>query len=174
MEGGAHRVTLGRIAGVYGIRGWVKVQSFTRPVGNLLDFPRWWIQARQPYEARLLEGRVHGGGIVAQLGDAAGAPIADRDAALALVGAEVQVERSAMPEPPAGSYYWSDLVGMEVASAGGAPLGRVTGLLENGAQDVLVVQEGDRERLIPFVHGAIIRSIDLPARRIVADWEPEY
>jgi 16S rRNA processing protein RimM len=174
MDSEAHRVTLGRIAGVFGVRGWVKVQSYTRPVENLLEYPRWWIQAPQPYRARVLEGRLQGSGIVAQLGNAAGEPLADRDAALALVGADVQIERSELPAAPAGSYYWADLIGLEVAGSSGEPLGRVTGLLENGAQDVLVVQDGERQRLIPFVHGAIIRSVDMQSRRIEADWAAEY
>jgi 16S rRNA processing protein RimM len=65
-------------------------------------------------------------------------------------------------------------VGLEVLSTGGASLGRVAGVVENGAQDVLVVDDGGQERLIPFVHGAIIQSVDLPGRRIVADWEADY
>jgi 16S rRNA processing protein RimM len=79
-----------------------------------------------------------------------------------------------VPPPPPGSYYWADLIGLEVTDTGGAPLGQVTGLLENGAQDVLVVRDSERERLIPFVHGAIIQSVDMQSRRIVADWSAEY
>lgn len=174
MDGPARRVTLGRIAGVFGVRGWLKVQSYTRPAENLLDYPRWWIAAEPPYEAAVLEGRRQGGNLVVQLGDRSGAPIEDRDAAAALIGAEVEVERAALPPPPPGSFYWSDLIGMEVVSVGGEPLGQVDGLLETGAQDVLVLRDGERQRLIPFVHGAIIQSVDPARRRIVADWSPDY
>jgi 16S rRNA processing protein RimM len=151
------------------------VHSFTRPEENLLDYPRWWLAGPgEAYEARLIEGRRHGGGLVAQLSDAAGTPIGDRDAAAALVGSEIQVDRSVLPEPEAGQYYWDDLIGLEVQSPSGKPLGRVTGMMDNGAQDVLVLEDGGQERLIPFVPGEIIRSVDLQQRQIVADWEPDW
>ena len=174
MTAPARRVTLGRVAGVYGVHGWVKVQSFTRPAENLLDYPRWWLAGPEPYEAHLIEGRLHGGGLVVKLSDAAGLPIEDRDIAAALVGTEVQVERAALPEPEPGRYYWADLIGLEVVSTSGKPLGRVAAMIDNGAQDVLVLDHGGQERLIPFVAGPIIRSVDLPQKRIVADWEPDW
>jgi 16S rRNA processing protein RimM len=171
----ARRVTLGRVAGVFGIRGWVKVQSYTRPAENLLDYPRWWLLTAQAYETKLIEGRVHGAGLVAQISDASGKPIEDRDIAAALIGTEIQVERSELPKAPRGSYYWADLVGLEVFSADDQPLGQVTGLMENGVQDVLVLKDAaGQERLIPFVPGPIIQSVDLAAKRIVADWAPDY
>lgn len=168
------KVTLGRIAGVFGVRGWVKLQSYTRPIENLLDYPRWWLDTAQPYEARVIEGRVQGNGLVARISDAAGVPIDDREVAASLIGTEIQVERSALPKPPPGSYYWDDLVGLDVVSNAGEPLGRVASVTENGAQDVLVLEDGGRERLIPFVVGPIIQSVDLEAGRIVADWAPDY
>jgi 16S rRNA processing protein RimM len=171
----ARRVTLGRVAGVYGIRGWVKLQSYTRPAENLLDYPGCRLQTAQGHEAKLIQGRVHGNGLVAQFSDAQGRPIEDRDVAAALIGAEVQVDRSELPEPPAGSYYWSDLLGLEVVSIDGLPLGRVVELMENGAQDVLVLKDAEGlERMIPFVPGPIIQSVDLKTQRIVADWAPDY
>jgi 16S rRNA processing protein RimM len=168
------RVTLGRVAGVFGVRGWVKVQSYTRPPDNLLDYPRWWIATEPAYEARLYEGRIQGAGLVARIAGPDGEAIADRDVAAGLIGVEIQVSRAALPLPEPGSYYWADLVGLEVLSTGGVSLGRVSGVMENGAQDVLMVEDGGQERLIPFVHGAIIQSVDLPNRRIVADWEKDY
>ena len=170
----ARRVTLGRIVGVFGVAGWVKVQSFTRPIDNLLDYRRWWIAAPEPYRSKVLEGRVHGNVLVAHLADAAGNAIGDRDVAARLLGTEVQVERAEMPPAPPGSYYWSDLIGLAVESTAGEPLGRVSGMLENGAQDVLVLDDGGVQRLIPFVHGPIIQSVDLAAGRIVADWAPDF
>lgn len=168
------KVTLGRIAGVFGVRGWVKLQSYTRPAENLLNYPRWWLNAAQAYEAAVIESRVQGNGLVARISDAAGVPIDDRDVAAGLIGVEIQVERSAMPKPPPGSYYWDDLVGLAVVSNEGAPLGRVAGVMDNGAQDVLVLEDGGQERLIPFVVGPIIQSVDLESGRIVADWAPDY
>lgn len=168
------RVTLGRIVGVFGIKGWIKAQSYTRPIENLLQYRRWWLTAEQAYEARVVEARAHGNVVVAALTDAAGTPIADRDLAAALVGAEIQVERAALPALPEGQFYWVDLIGLQVRSTSGAVLGTVTELMDNGAQDVLIVADGDVQRLIPFVRGPIIQSVDLQGGVIVAEWEPDY
>jgi 16S rRNA processing protein RimM len=169
-----HRVTLGRIAGVFGVRGWVKLQSYTRPAENLLNYSRWWLVTAQPYEARLIEGKAQVAGLVAKISDASGAPIEDRDIAALLLGAEIQVDRASLPKAPPGSYYWDDLVGLEVVSSADEPLGRVVSVMENGPQDVLVLQDGEQERLIPFVVGPIIQSVDLERMRIVAEWAPDY
>lgn len=168
------RVTLGRVAGVYGVKGWVKVVSFARPAENILDYRRWWIAKGAGYEAQLLEGRVHGRGLIAQISGADGQPLADRDAAERLVGAEIQVSRDELPAPQKGQFYWADLIDMQVCSEQGDVLGTVSEVTSNGAQDVLVVKDGEQERMIPFVHGAIIKSVDMAERRIVADWLPEY
>jgi 16S rRNA processing protein RimM len=169
-----HRVTLGRVAGVYGIKGWIKVVSATRPAENILDYRRWWIAKGNGHEAQLLEGRVHGRGLIAQISGADGQALPDRTAAEMLVGAEIQVARSELPAPSKGQYFWTDLIGLQVCSELGDKLGVVTEVINNGAQDVLVVQDGEQERMIPFVQGAIIKSVDLTGQRIVADWLPEY
>ncbi|MDB5988430.1 MAG: rimM [Nevskia sp.] len=171
---GNRRVALGRVAGVFGIKGWVKVHSYTRPIENILDYSLWSIAARQPYEAKLLEGRIHGHGLVARITGADGAPIEDRDLAAALLDAEISVEQSQLPKAPAGTWYWSELIGLAVQTVAGEPLGRVTSVFENGAQDVLVIVDGDTERMIPFVQGPIIQSVDTAAGVIVAEWSPEW
>ncbi|GAC1621516.1 MAG: ribosome maturation factor RimM [Nevskia sp.] len=172
------RVTLGRVAGVFGIKGWVKIVSHTRPAENLLDYPRWWIGAEQSpdggYEATLIDSRAQVNGIVAQISGRDGKPITDRDLAARLVGQDIAVDHSELPPAPPGSYYWADLIGMTVVSKLDEPLGTVTGVMENGVQDVLVLADGEVERLIPFVRETIIVSVDLAARRIVADWAPDY
>lgn len=168
------RLTLGRVAGVYGIKGWVKLQSFTRPLDNLLDYRAVWIAQRDGFSATVLEGKVHGGGLVVRITGREGQPIEDRDQAASLIGAEIQVDREQMPEPEDGQFYWADLVGLKVRNVEGVVLGQVESLTSNGAQDVLVVRDGDTQRLIPFVHGPIIQSVSLDDDVIVADWQPEY
>lgn len=170
----ADRLTLGRVAGVYGVKGWVRLQSFTRPMEQLLAYAPWWVARGDGFQAGLVEGRVHGGGLVARLCDAAGTVIEDRDVAAGLIGAELQVERSRMPPTAPGEYYWFDLVGLAVRNAEGVVLGRVESLTSNGAQDVLVVRDGEVLRLIPFVQGPIVQSVDVQGGLIVVDWQPEY
>jgi 16S rRNA processing protein RimM len=175
--GPPERVVLGYVSGVYGIKGWVKVVSFTRPLDNILEYPHWWLKSRERDEvtaAQLIDGRAQSGGIVVQLATGDVKTPLDRDRAAALIGRQIEVERDQLPKLRHGQYYWADLVGMAVESKEGAALGSVTGLIDNGAQDVLVLEDGEQERLIPFVVGPIIQSVDLAAGRIVADWAPDY
>ena len=168
------RLTLGRVAGVFGVRGWIKIHSHTRPIDNLLDYSPWWIAGREGFEAQLIEGRVQGRGLVARITGANGEPIDDRDVAASLIGADIPVDRAVLPEPPPGEYYWSDLIGLAVRNMEGTALGVVEGLTDNGAQDVLVVKQEKVERLIPFVQGPIVKSVDLRDKSIVVDWQPDY
>lgn len=169
------RLTLGRVAGVFGVRGWLRIQSLTRPVENLLEYEPWWIAHGPGFEAEVLEGRVQGNGLVVRMSGADGRPIEDRDVAAGLIGAEVQVPREAFPDAGEGQYYWADLVGIKVTNLEAVELGVVVSLVNNGAQDVLVVRGADAvERLIPFVHGPIVQSVDMDVRLIVVDWQLDW
>lgn len=170
----SRRVTLGRVAGVFGVKGWVKVVSNTRPADNLLKYPQWWLGADEGYLATLIDAKAQVNGIIAQLSGRDGQPITDRDIAARLVGKDISIDRAELPPAPPGSYYWADLIGMVVVSGQDEPLGTVTAMMENGVQDVLVLNDGTVERLIPFVQGPIILKVDLETRRIVADWSPDY
>lgn len=97
----------------------------------------------------------------------------DRDAAAKLVGATIQVPRSALPKPKRGEYYWTDLEGLAVVTVEGVDLGKVSHLFATGANDVLVVR-GERERLIPFVTGQFVKDVDLKAGRITVDWDADF
>ena len=160
-------VTLGRVSGLYGVRGWVKVHSYTEPRDNVVGFERWTIRARGGERTVEVEdGRAQGASVVAKLRG-----VDDRDAARELIGADIVVERVALPECGPGEYYWADLEGLEVRTAEGVVLGRVDHLLATGGNDVLVLDQAGR--LIPFVPGSVIRSVDLDAGVIVADWQDE-
>lgn len=165
----AEMVTLGKVSGVFGIKGWVKVFSYTAPMGNILGYDPWFLQVGgewKPY--KLLGGQEHPKGLVAQLEG-----VADRTVAESLVGSPIAVPRSCLPPLAEGEYYWFDLLGMQVVTVAGDILGTVDHLFATGANDVLVVQ-GERERLIPWVRGQVIRSVCLLERRIVVDWEPDF
>lgn len=163
------RIVVGRIAGTYGVRGWVKVQSFTEPVVQLLAFPTWWLRLESGWREFVpAEGRAHGKGIVAHL-----AGCDDRDAAGALHGAEIAVLREQFPPLPPGEYYRVDLEGLAVVGRSGVALGRVERLLDTGANAVMAVR-GDRERLIPFIRGDVVLDVDLTGGVIRVDWDPEF
>lgn len=158
-------IVLGRISGLYGVRGWVKVFSYTQPRDNILTYPTWYVN-RKPVQ--LAQGKVHGKGIIAQL-----AGIDDRDVAATFIQQEISVPRSDLARLSAGEYYWMDLIGMQVQTLQGDVLGTVDHLFETGANDVLVVK-GDRERLLPWVPDQVICEVDLVQRLIRVDWEPDF
>jgi 16S rRNA processing protein RimM len=164
------QVVVGEIVGVYGIKGWVKVKSFTDPRENLLTYQPWFLSDKEgrsvDYELR--EGRQQGKGLIARLES-----IEDRDAAAALLGYQIRVDRDALGTPEPGQYFWSDLCGLAVETADGVALGQVSSLIETGANDVLVV-EGERRRLIPFVQEQVVKSVDLDSGRVVVNWDPDF
>lgn len=163
------QVLLGRIVGVFGVEGWVKLHSFTEPRENIFRYKPWTL--RGPAGESTVDkpqGRAQGKGVVARLSG-----VDDRDAAAALVGTEIWVPREALPKPRQGEYYWADLEGMAVRTVEGVDLGRVSHLFATGANDVMVVQ-GDRERLIPFVVGLQVVAVDVDARCIEVDWDPAF
>ncbi|MBT8079836.1 MAG: ribosome maturation factor RimM [Gammaproteobacteria bacterium] len=159
-------IVLGRISGLYGVKGWVKVFSYTDPREALLDYRECFIGRSGRWEpTTIAEGRRHGKTVVARL-----EPVQDRDAAAELIGADLAVPRSGLPEPPEGEYYWADLEGLRVVHKDGRELGTVSSLLTTGAHDVLVVA-GDNEILVPFVPGRTVLDVDLGEGLIQVDWE---
>jgi 16S rRNA processing protein RimM len=161
-------VTLGRISGVFGVKGWVKVVSYTEPRTNVVEYDVWILRSLgRDLSVDVEEGQGHGGQIVAKLRG-----IDDRDRARELVGAEILVDRNRLPPCAPGEFYWVDLEGLEVRTPGGEVLGKVDHLLATGSNDVLVL-EGHPQRLIPFLVGSVIRHVDLDAGYLVADWVVE-
>ena len=168
--GGDERlVTLGRVSGVHGVRGWVKVYSDTSPRENIVGYSPWYLRREGRTErVDVLSGRLQGKLVVASL-----AGIDDRDQAEALVGAEIAVPRAALPATRQGEYYWADLVGLAVVNRQGIELGRIERLFETGANDVIVVA-GDRERLIPYIWRQVVREVDLDDGRMIVDWDEDF
>lgn len=161
-------VVMGRIAAPFGVLGWVKVQPFSEEIDGLLDFPVWHLgRGAQWREVKVSEAHVQGKTLVARLPGCN-----DRDAAAALKGLQIAVPREALPQAAENEYYWSDLIGMDVENTQGVALGKVADMMGTGANDVLVV-EGERERLIPFVKQVIL-EVDLNARRLRVDWGADY
>jgi 16S rRNA processing protein RimM len=152
---------MGRVAGSYGVRGWIKVE---RPEAGLAECGEWWIGG-EPHEVQ--ETKSHSGTLLAQLAD-----VGSREAAMKLKGRAVEVSRAALPEPEAGHYYLADLIGLEVVNEKGEKLGVVKRFITNGAQDVMEVA-GDRERLIPWIPSAV-RDVDLKGKQIHVEWGADW
>jgi len=136
---------------------------------QLLAYSPWQLRTGTGWcSHELADGKAHGPGLVAKL-----ASIDDREQARQLVGADIAVHRDQLPALAEDEYYWNDLVGFGVVSRDGEELGRVTGFMQTGANDVLVVS-GDRERLIPFIREQVVVAVDARARRIEVDWEADF
>jgi 16S rRNA processing protein RimM len=169
---GERRVLLGKIVGVFGVRGFVKLQSHTEPRDALFDYLPWTLCSPRGVETQideLPEGRPQGRGLVALLPG-----VATREQAETLVGSEIWVERTALPKPKRGEYYWIDLEGCSVRTVEGVALGTLSHLFNTGANDVMSVKDGAKERLIPFLHDDVVKSVDLDAKAIVVDWDPDF
>jgi len=161
-------VTMGRFAAPFGVKGWVKVQPNTAATQNLLAYRTWWVGRKSDWrEITVAEAKVQGRAVVARLEGCD-----DRDAAAALRGLSVAVPRAALPRTQSGEYYWADLIGLAVVNGSAQALGRITGVLQTGANDVLVVA-GERERLIPFI-AEVIRDVDLAAGVMRVEWGADY
>lgn len=174
-------LTAGRITGCYGIKGWLRVHPYTDQAESLLDFPAWWLEGGDGPEPVVIDaGRRQGRGLLVHL-----AGVDDRTAAEALRGRDILVREAALPPLGDGEYYWHQLEGLEVwcqdregEAAGEQLLGRVAYLIETGANDVLVVRASpgsidDRERLVPYLPGDVVKAVDLAAGRLTVDWFPE-
>lgn len=169
-------IVLGRITSAFGIKGWVKVYSFTDPMENVLDYRTWTLRLRDGTRRQVVveEGRRQGSGLAARLQD-----VSDRDQAQSLANAEILVTSDRLPQLEPGEYYWHQLEGLRVETVGGEKLGYVDHLFETGANDVLVVKgtadsRDPRQRLIPYLPGQVVKEVDLGGKRLVVDWDPEF
>ena len=140
--------------------------SYTQPREAILEYDRWYLKRKGEWQATAIsEGKRHGKTVIAHFEG-----VDDRDQAAAFINCEIAIDRDALPEAEDGSYYWADLEGLRVVHRDGTELGRVAYLMETGANDVLVT-EGERERLIPFVADKVILDVDLDEGVISVDWE---
>ncbi len=170
-------VVLGRLTSPYGVKGWLKVYSYTGPMEGVLDYPEWVLRLGARLERRrLLQGRRHGKGLVALLEGCD-----SREGAEALAGAEILLPKAELPGLDAGEFYWHQLEGLRVVTREGVVLGRIDHLFETGANDVMVVKgaldpdaiDGE-ERLLPYLPDEVILEVDLEKGAMSVDWDPDF
>ena len=181
----------GRVSGALGLKGEVKLESFSDPRHAIFRYQPWTLQRsdksppslaqvdtdfarallspQQTVTVSGVKGRETGKHIVAKFPG-----VDDRNAAEAIYGLDIYVSRSQLPPPAADEFYWVDLEGMRVLTTDGVDLGTVSYLFATGANDVVVVRDDTRERLIPFVRPQYITDIDFDAGQITVDWDPEF
>ncbi len=169
------KIVLGQIGRVYGIKGWLKLSSFTSPPANILKYSKFMVKLGDRTELlQIDEFKKQQNGIkVHFLG------YDDPEVSQKLVGREVSVERHRLPVLSEEEFYWHELEALEVINLEGHNLGQVAHLIETGANDVLVVKPSDqsldrRERLIPYIKGSVVKKVDIPSKKIEVDWGADF
>ena len=172
---------LGRVIGVHGVRGWIKVHSDTQPRENILSYPAWWLKGPSGWqETKLIESQNTPKNVLALIEG-----VRDRDAAEKLRGTEIAIPRTLLPATEAGEYYWTDLIGCDVFDITGVRFGKVARLFETGANDVLEIRDEramdeDAKRpngpniLVPWVRPDVVVEVDVAEKKIVVDWDPDF
>lgn len=167
-------IVIGKIVSVHGVRGDVKIYSFTDPIENLLDYRRWTLRrGDECKQVELVKGRLQGKILVATLEG-----LSDREVARTYADFDICIPRSELPQLTGEDYYWFQLQGLTVINQLGQVLGRVDHLLETGANDVLVVKPfdgslDDRERLLPYTDPCVLK-VDLEAGEMHVEWDADF
>jgi 16S rRNA processing protein RimM len=161
-------VILGKVAGTFGVHGWVKINSYTDPPENILEYEALLIGVAGRWtKAELEGGRVTNKGVLGKLRG-----IDTPEDARLRVGAELGVRRSEMPPPSPGEYYWSDLEGLDAESVSGERLGKIDHFRSTPAGTLIVIR-GEQELWVPFVKDRVVK-VDLEQKRIVLDWSADW
>lgn len=176
MSSQTDNVLLGCIGAPYGIKGWVKITTYTESPTSIFDYSPWQLVANgKVQDVEVAQWRQHGKGVIARFKH-----IEDRDDAARLTGQEIYVNEEQLADLGDDDFYWRELIGMEVKNVKGYHFGHVDALMETGSNDVLQVKAnardgfGKKERLIPLVDGDVIKNIDRETRLIEVDWEPDF
>ncbi|OGO95501.1 MAG: hypothetical protein A3F41_02215 [Coxiella sp. RIFCSPHIGHO2_12_FULL_44_14] len=165
-------ILVGRLGAPYGVRGWIKVHSFTDPIDNLLQYPTWKIHHADQWQSIPLEESKHHhqGLIVKWVG------CDNREQARCYTNDWIAVARTTFAPLREGDYYWADLIGLQVITLSGVHLGVIDALLATGANDVIRIidKKNKRERLLPYVRSTVVHSIDLDKRIMIVDWDSTF
>lgn len=165
----ARLVTMGRVDGPWGVKGWIKVRPYTATPESLCRFARWLLSRDGEWkEFEVAESVARADSVVARL-----AGCDDREAAAALKGSDIAVPREGLPATAENEFYWVDLIGLRVVNVQGEPLGEVAGLFSTGANDVLRVSRDGKERLLPCIP-QVIRQVDLARGEMLVDWGADW
>ena len=167
-------IELGKLVGVWGVKGWVKLHSYTRNRADISQYKTWYLQVprskAEPTPIKVLQCREQGQGIVAQFDG-----VTDRDQAMAMSGQVIFVKQSDLPKLPAGEFYWQQLIGLTVKNQIG-DIGQIKSILETGANDVLVcsnAEQGKSDVLIPYTDEVVL-DVDVDAGAMTVDWDPGF
>lgn len=169
-------IIIGKFGGHHGIKGWLKIHSYTRPEVQLSDYRTVYVLCRnESAEWRQLEIESYSRSGKSMIGKIE--RISRREDAEQFLGCSIAVKRKQLENLGDNEYYWFDIIGSEVENLEGIKFGTVVEMLETGANDVLVVRPGhesqSEERLIPWVD-QVISHFDLETKLIKVDWDEDF
>ena len=163
-------LVIGRIGGVYGVKGWLKIFSFTRPSKNIFSYSPWILEIDDIFhEINCEEFRKNGENYVVKI-----LGVNNPEDASRYTNCDIAITEEQLPRLNDGEYYWRDLIAIKVINQNGDLLGKVSEIIETGANDVFVItnkNKGQHKILIPYVMGLFIRDIDLTTQTMNVDWE---
>lgn len=167
-------IVIGKIGAPYGVKGWVKITTYTDEIQGVFDYSPWLLgDGKKEYTVD--HWKTHNKGVVAKL-----IGVETRDDAESIKNLDVSIKAEMLPELADDDYYWRDLVGMQVMTDKGYNLGVVKELFETGANDVMLVKAnlndafGQKERMLPFLREQVIKEVDMQAKTITVDWDPGF
>jgi len=168
-------ILLGKVSGVHGVKGWLKVFSYTSPRLKITEYSKWYLRKGDgDWKAfNVINGRKQGKNIIASLDG-----VTDRNQVEALIGSEIAVHGNQLELLPDDEYYWRDLIGLTVTTIDGVLLGKIDWIFDTGSNDVIVIKNNagkdKQEYMLPFLLDDVIKSIDLDASQMIVDWDPEF
>ncbi len=176
MSSASDILIIGKIGAPYGVKGWVKINSFTQDKESIFDYAPWEISFEQGNNQtiEIEQWRHQSKNLVAKL-----VGVDDRNSAELIKNASINIEASQLPELD-NDYYWKDLIGMQVVTESGYDMGIVKDMFETGANDVMLVKAkindafGQKERLLPFLHDSVVLKVDKQGNTITVDWDPAF
>lgn len=176
MSSASEILIIGKIGAPYGVKGWVKINSFTQDKDSIFEYAPWTLTSGQSNSQKIKvdQWRYHSKNLVAKLDG-----IDSRDDAELIKNAEISIGSSQLPELE-NDYYWKDLIGMQVVNKQGYNMGEIKDMFETGANDVMLVKAkindafGQKERLLPFLYDAVVLNVDKDGKTITVDWDPAF
>ena len=174
MSQASDTVILGKIGAPYGVKGWVKITTYTDNIEGIFDYSPWFV-GDDGKEYTVDHWRTHNKGVVAKL-----IGVESRDDAEAIKNLDISIKAEQLPQLAEDDFYWRELVGMQVVTEQGYDLGVVKELFETGANDVMLVKAkandafGQKERMLPYLYDQVIKQVDKETRTIKVDWDPGF
>ena len=165
-------IIIGRIGSAHGLKGWVKIHSFTELKSNIMQYQPWLVSINHDWRSlEVNEFTIQNKQLLARLPG-----IDNRDRASEFTHAEIGIYRHQLPDLTKGEYYWEDLIGLTVKNINQTTLGYVDQVVNYGASDILMVKNkaNNKDHMIPYVVNQFIKQVDLEQHVIVVDWDPDF